>query len=344
MTPEQLKIVERVQKLLALAGNNPNEAEAESATQKAMDLLSAYNLSMHSVGSHKTASVDGKRNDKKRKGGLYGWQRKLWENTAKLNFCLYEAHKGLQAGSQYEHRLIGSEVNVISTEVMAEYLQQAVERMAQAWAKQNGYKSVFVREAIAYREGMAASISRRLNELREQRLAEDRAKQSGDGNGTALVLADVLHAEEDFNNDYLYGYEPGTHARRRAEQKARQAAAMAEYNERMAEHERKLKEDPDYAAAMAQQRAESEKYWEELDRKSDAKRKARERRRQQNAGKPGYDEDGYKIQYRQMTAEEHRQSLSSFHEGKRDGEKVSLNKQVDEKAKRERFIDKFGTD
>lgn len=329
MTPEQLKVVERVQKLLALAGNNPNEAEAESATQKAMDLLSAYNLSMHSVGSHRTSS-DGKRNDKKRKGGLYGWQRKLWENTAKLNFCLYEAHKGLQAGSQYEHRLIGSEVNVISTEVMAEYLQQAVERMAQAWAKQNHYKSVFVREAIAYREGMAASISRRLNELREQRLEEDRAKQQGEGNGTALVLADVLHAEEDYNNDYLYGYEPGTHARRRAEQKARQAAAMAEYNERMAEHERKLKEDPEYAAMMAQRRTESEKYWEEMAAKREKKEASAERRRMKNADKPGYDSLGYRIQHRAMTAEEHRQSLSSFGEGKRAGEKVSLNKQVDE--------------
>jgi hypothetical protein len=338
MTPEQQAVVEKVQKLLALAGNNPNEHEAEAATQKAMDLLSAYNLTMHHVGKSQSTTT-GKRDDKKRKGGLYGWQRSLWASVAKLNFCLYEAHKGLAAGSQYEHRLIGSEVNVISTEVMAEYLQQAIERRAQSWAKENGYKSVFVREAIAYREGMAKTICHRLEELREQRLREEREKQTagGNGSGTEIVLADVIHAEEDYNNDYLYGYEPGTHARRRAERNAAQAKATAEYKAQMAEHDRKMAEDPEYAKAYNERAAKSEASWAEYRRQANAKAEARERRRMKNAGKPGYDDLGYKIQYRQMTAEEHRASLSSFGEGRRDGEKVSLHKQADHAAPKGRI-------
>jgi len=334
MTPEQLKIVERVQKLLALAGNNPNEAEAESATQKAMDLLSAYNLSMHSVNNHSKANGDGKRDDKKRSGGLYAWQRSLWESVAKLNFCMYWSIKGLTAGSKYEHRLLGSEVNVISTEVMAEYLQKTVERIAQTWAKERD-KNVFCRDAIAFREGMAAAIASRLEALREQRLREERERPAS--NGTELVLADVIHAEEDFNTDYINGWEPGTAARMRAERNAERAAAMQRYREQEAEHQRKMETDPEYAKRHAEQQAKNEEWWAKHRAEANKKAEQAERRRMKNAGKPGYDDLGYKIQYRQMTAQEHRQSLSAFSHGVDAGRKVNLDKQVDKAAPKGRI-------
>jgi hypothetical protein len=310
LTQEQQDVIKKVQKLLALAGNNPNEHEAEAATAKAMDLLSAYNLSMHAI--HSTANTSAKRDDKKKKGGLYGWQRELWKAVSELNFCMYWAIKGLTAGSTYEHRILGSEVNVISTEVMAEYLQQAIERRAQTWAKENHYKSVFVREAIAYREGMAHTICGRLQELRRQRLDEERAKSASNpnrGNGTDLVLMDVIETEEDLNNDYINGWEPGTSAARRAKRKAEQAAAQESARKYWEEREEWERNNPEEAA-------------------SDAKYRAKEARRMKNAGKPGYDDLGYKIRYRNMTAEEHRRSLSSFGEGRREGEKISLNKQA----------------
>ena len=40
------KIIERIRKLLALAGNNPNEAEAALAMEKAQAELALHNLSM----------------------------------------------------------------------------------------------------------------------------------------------------------------------------------------------------------------------------------------------------------------------------------------------------------
>jgi len=42
-------IIEKIQKLLALGGNNPNENEATNATRMAMDLLAKYNLSMSEI-------------------------------------------------------------------------------------------------------------------------------------------------------------------------------------------------------------------------------------------------------------------------------------------------------
>src|SRR5690606_26953988 len=128
-----------------------------------------YNLDLAQVGGNKAA-----RNDKKRKGGLYSWQRNLWKAVAELNFCHYLSIKGLERGSTYQHRLVGSHANVIGTEHMAQYLQDTVERLAQQWAKDNYYKSVFVREAIAYREGMTARLSERLRERRDRIVTEAR--------------------------------------------------------------------------------------------------------------------------------------------------------------------------
>ena len=50
-------IIEKIQKLLALGGNNPNENEATTATQMAMDLLAKYNLSMSEVQNADTEEV-----------------------------------------------------------------------------------------------------------------------------------------------------------------------------------------------------------------------------------------------------------------------------------------------
>lgn len=48
MNKEQL--MEKVKKLLALAGNNPNENEAKAAMLKAQKLISEYNLDMNEMG------------------------------------------------------------------------------------------------------------------------------------------------------------------------------------------------------------------------------------------------------------------------------------------------------
>ena len=40
------KMLEKVKKLLALAGNNPSEEEAQAAALKAQELIAQYNLDM----------------------------------------------------------------------------------------------------------------------------------------------------------------------------------------------------------------------------------------------------------------------------------------------------------
>lgn len=306
------KIIERLKKLLALAQNNDNEHQAAAAMEKLQELLEAYNLDMLALGS---SGKGAQRTDKQRKGGLYSWQRRLWENVAKLNFCYYMSIRGLKKGSVYEHRVIGSHANVIATEMMAAYLQDTVERLAQQWAKDNYYKSVFVRDAIAYREGMADRISERLQIRRDEQVRKARAEEEErkrnaardnvDPGTTALTIVDVISTEADFNSDYLNGWEMGTTARKRHEQELRNKAWRAEYDRKRA------------AMTDAEKEAEriaNEKWWAEHAKKEAARAKRRKK--------------DVEPRYRRATPEEERRSLGSYYEGRSKGEAVNLDQQV----------------
>lgn len=260
LSTEQLSVIEKVQKLLSLAGNNPNEHEAAAASAKAMQLLEAYNLDMMLV--ERNSGKTGKREDTKFMGGLYPWQRQLWNAVAELHFCKYWYIKGLQKGQTYQHRVLGRHENVVSTRVMSEYLQQTIERLAREWAGSS--QQYFTKPAVSYRDGMAARLVERLRVLRQERLDADerkrredatRARHPGAAPSTALVLADVLQAEEDANNDYLYG--EGWSARVRA----RRAELQAEADAELAKEKAWREANPELAAAKdAKEKAEWDAY------------------------------------------------------------------------------------
>lgn len=264
LTPEELAVISKVEKLLRLAGNNPNEHEAALASEKAMQLLEAYNLDMMIL--EKNSGKTGKREDTKFSGGLYPWQRSLWNAVAELHFCKYWFIKGLRAGQQYQHRVLGRQENVVAMRVMAEYLQQTVERLARDWAKETNQGSPFTKSAISYRDGLSYRLVERLKTLRAERIEADERKKREDAArarhpgsaapGTALVLVDVIQAEEDANNDHLYG--EGWSARRRAEREK----ANREYDERMAAQEKWQRENPEeYARQQAEQKKRSDEWW-----------------------------------------------------------------------------------
>jgi hypothetical protein len=173
-------------------------------------LLEAYNLDMATVNQQ--AKTFDAREDVKMGGGLYKWQRALWYATATLNFCRYSYIQGNKAGGTYEHQLIGSKANVIGARVMAEYLEGVTERLARRWVKENRPgKSVFIKEAIAYREGLAGRLTNRLWTKRwehlaaeKERIAQERARNLSAGIDTrnAVVLQDVINTEEDLNADF----------------------------------------------------------------------------------------------------------------------------------------------
>jgi hypothetical protein len=329
LSQEALAVVAKVEKLFALGRNNDNEFQAAEAIRKGMELLAAYNLDMAVVG---TTSTGSKRKDQERKGGLYQWQRDLWGAVAKLNFCLYRSEKGLKKGEQYKHRLIGRHENVVATEVMAEYLQQTIERLAQEHARYMGWKSCFVREAIAYREGMADRLTTRINELRRARLEEDKRKEReaaaasrhpGSAPGTAIVLASVINDEDDLNQDFVMGLEPGTHARMRAEREARRAAARAEADAALATREALELADPRLKAKRLAIERGQEAEWEarQIENRKHEERLAK--RRKSGASRP-----------RAKSSAEKRMDLDGYWDGHEKGGTIGLDQQLDEETRR----------
>jgi hypothetical protein len=88
MTTEELgegtrKLYAKIQKLLNLAANNPNEEEeATAAAAMAQKLLTEYNLDASLVET--AGSDDGRREEIKTRGGFYKFERYLWHKVAEL--------------------------------------------------------------------------------------------------------------------------------------------------------------------------------------------------------------------------------------------------------------------
>lgn len=316
LTPDAEKAIDRAAKLFALAKNNDNEAEATSAMDAAIRILEAHNLDVAMIERRSGTGKALKREDKRTGGGLYKWQRTLWKYVAELNFCRYVAIRGLTAGSKYENRVVGSQVNVLSTTLMGEYLQQTIERLAAQWVRDNYAPgtSRFISDAIQYREGMADRIASRLWDLRNERAEAQKRERDAmpRGDGTALILADVVDAENDANDDVLHGLEPGTHARWREERNVRRAKAEAEAKRILDEREAaeaadprlKAKREAEEAKAQAKAEAENAAWW----------RKQRNRK---------------SYSYRETAADRRRQS-EGYRAGSAAGHDISLDRQVDD--------------
>lgn len=272
LSPEAQRAVEQVEKLLRLAAKNPNQAEAASAAAKAQELLAKYNLDMATVEAN-TGASSGKREDTKLKGGLYHYQRDLWRAVADLNFCLYwnmytwdkdkvgrrrrynwdldrKVTEKVQGGYRFEHRVVGRKVNVTATRIMAQYLEQAIERLTRERVADP--KEFFTRGATSYREGIAEEVINKIYERRKHLLAAEalkakeaqRAATAGNVTGTALTIASLAQSERDANIDFIYG--EGTSA----EWAANKAERAAEREREEAEYTKWAKANPKEAAEL----------------------------------------------------------------------------------------------
>lgn len=254
LSPEAQTAIRQVEKLLRMAAKHPTEAEGMAAAHKAQELLLKYNLDMATV---ERGSDSGKREDAKMKGGLYHYQRDLWGAVAKLNFCLYwnqyvwdktkvgkrrSRYTGrvekVEGGYNFVHRVVGRVVNTTATRVMAEYLEQTIERLTRERLDNNG-SQFFTRWAISYREGIAERVIEKIydrrkdqlkKEQREQREAEKRAQEATAApfsSATTLTISSYSKSEQEANYDMLYG--EGWSARQAADRAERaRAAAEAE--------------------------------------------------------------------------------------------------------------------
>jgi hypothetical protein len=314
-----------VRKLLSLAAKNTNEAEAASAAAKAQELLVAYNLDMSAIGDG--TSESGKREDARQRGGMYTYERRLWNSIADLNFCFYfrvrEYNKVRYKGRtwSFKHRLVGRKINTTATKMMGDYLQGTIERICRE--RFPDARQFFSSEAVAYREGMASAVLEKLadrrrdllrEEQRKARAAEKAARSAGrDGvsTATALTITSLKKSEQEANYDFMHG--EGAWARKEArkvewakedaERRAAQAKADAEAEAAYAEW---AKANPEEAAKEAA--------------KDRARERARERARSRRS---------YSYRERAPTGEERRASSSHYYQGYDKGKDISIDQQVD---------------
>lgn len=161
------KIIERVQKLLALAGNNPNENEAAAAIAKAHAILAEHNLSMMTVQQHRTK---GSEEDEER-GAMptdtnfsekyYGW---LWGEVARLHYCTCFQQRPNPHKRQTFYTVVGRKVNAIVATQLAMYLCQTIRRLANEEAKRRGRTDHAFKNAFLM--GAASRLHTRLNAMR----------------------------------------------------------------------------------------------------------------------------------------------------------------------------------
>ena len=174
MDERRNRLIERVRKLLSLATHNSNENEAAAAAEKAAALLAEHNLVMAEL--HEPGADDRMEESWEDDRAGERWVGLIYDGVAHLNMVLALHGRPWRGGrtwikvgrGQYQsggdrpahghmHILIGTRANVEVTRLMAEYLVEAVERVAQADKSLRG-----VRAKNAFKFGCAMRLRQRL--------------------------------------------------------------------------------------------------------------------------------------------------------------------------------------
>lgn len=143
------KVVQKIQKLFELAGRSgargATEAEADTATRRAQELMARYNLDVAAIeaASREAADAGAASRVKEEQGRRTGkaWQRQLAKYVAEAHFCYHlirvdkdwddEARSGHGGWRKKAvHVFVGRKANVVTAQMMFAYLVDAVEGLA----------------------------------------------------------------------------------------------------------------------------------------------------------------------------------------------------------------------
>ncbi len=187
------RIIERIQKLLNLAGNNPNEIEREAAMKKALAILAEHNLEMSDVQENDQSEEVGQQ----RKEGRTGpWARSIYEAIGRLYFCRYVYVNNTWPKKHTVHVFIGKDGNAAIAHEMAKWVSEAL------WAEglkgkrelnmNNSYLTSFLNSA-------SVTIQNRVNTI-IRKAKEDGLKGT---TGTALVVSNLYDQAAEANALYV---------------------------------------------------------------------------------------------------------------------------------------------
>lgn len=275
------RVLERMDKILALKKRAGTEGEMLAAAGMLQKLMEEHNLTLAEVERAGSAG-SAVREKAAAAGGMYEYQRRLWRAVGELNFCAYRRGgewitKRGKRRWRSQHLFVGRRVNVAATLAMGSYLQAAADRLCRERLEArmlahdgsaltvNPQSQFFSTWAVAFREGVADRLIEKLQDrrqslldraAREAELAARAGRAEGAPASTALTLLDVAAQEDQGNYDFVHG--EGAWARCRAreaeyarEREQEEAAYTAWARAHPAEAKRKA----------AEEREEARKYW-----------------------------------------------------------------------------------
>lgn len=238
-------VLNRVRKLLAVANDGRgNENEAANAAAMAQSIIAEYGLEMAQLADKPSDDPSAKRTKASHnRAAMYSYQRKLMEAIAAAYFCRYfineeHAESFGKMRKVKRHVLLGRAINVQAATMVYDYLVDTMDRLLPWQGMEKRGKN-----ALLWLDGCSDRLAERMKQKRIDMEAESKRKQQeeamrsrhpGAAPGNALVLSDLYSNEDDLNEDFMQGLEPGTTAARRKEREARHAAYEAEMQAKQA--------------------------------------------------------------------------------------------------------------
>lgn len=343
-TPISDKLIDRIRKLMALTvERGASETEAALASEHVQRLLAEHNLSMAAIemtgGMNEAGGKRTKEHYSRRQ--VYKWQRELMQAVAKLNYCkALERYEWRGTNKVFDgYSLIGRIDNVVSTQVMFDYLLETIERLARDDVKDPSL--YFTRYAHSFKEGCSDRLIGRLNEQREQIVVEQARKSREDmtrarhpgaatSNLPTVLLSDVIQNEENLNEDFRNGWEPGTTAARRREREARYEQYERERQEKRDAVRAQYPDANDELISMLVEGWSLERAQEILAERSKPAKPETEAQRRKREEREERSNQRY---WERLQREHARLDMGAYRKGHKAGDGVSLNRQAEHDKK-----------
>ncbi len=230
------KTIYRIKKLLALANDKgATEGEAAEASRRAFALLAKWNLSLDSVESGGTKDeeepVETVASEKSIYAGGDRWAIGLYQKVAELNFCEYFFNANCYVINEkgkkvlgVRHNVVGKRSNVIVTHHMADYLLEAVKRLAPEDMKAHRFESEGQRANYEY--GFRYGCSVRLQQRIAQMIVDAKKGEMTEDSGANLpALRNLYDENQQILDAYMQEHHPNLKVNRR---KAKWSEAAAQ--------------------------------------------------------------------------------------------------------------------
>jgi hypothetical protein len=192
MTPELAKVCDKVRKLLALSGNNPNENEMRAAAAAADRLMQEYRITQAMLESEGSAQSEPFTSKVVCEAG----RRTAWREvvlsalTDHYGCCWY--YESYRVGGEHSagapgskghaaYTVVGRKSDVDIVDYMFTWAVREVERLCRWHAGGQG-----VKYAMAWQMGCARGLRSQFSDMR----AAARAQASAQGGSTALAVLD----------------------------------------------------------------------------------------------------------------------------------------------------------